>query len=130
MEIVDVLNKMENGKGFFKNNNYHIEKIDEEEIILRADLNEDSMNPYNMAHGGLIFGLGDTVMGMTVAKDGRRAITVNANISYLHPGEGKYLLAEAKIIKKGKTICVVSANIYNDQKKLISTMESTYYYID
>ena len=130
MNVEDILNKMENEDGFFKHNNYHIVEANDKNITLRADLDKNSMNPYGMAHGGLIFGLGDTTMGMLAASSGRRALTLNANISYLAPGEGKYLLANGEIIKKGKTICVVRVNIYNDQKKLISTMESTYYFID
>ena len=105
-------------------------KANENEVIIRADITENSMNPYGMAHGGFIFGLGDTLMGMLAATVNKKALTLNANISYLAPGTGKYLIAKGEIVKKGKTISLVRANIYNDQKKLISTMESTYYYFE
>ena len=130
MNVNEILNKMEKEEGFFKNNDYHVVEATEENIILRADLSQKSMNPYDMAHGGLIFGLGDTVMGMVAASSGQRALTLSANISYLLPGVGKYLIAKGSFIRKGKTTCVVSANIYNDKEKLIATMTSTYYYID
>lgn len=126
----DVFKNMEEKDGFFKHNNYHVVEANENEVIIRANLTENSMNPYGMAHGGFIFGLGDTVMGMLAATIDKKALTLNANISYLAPGTGKYLIAKGEIVKKGKTISLLRANIYNDQKKLISTMESTYYYFD
>ena len=130
MNVQDVLNKMENEDGFFHHNNYHIVDANENNITLRADLDSNSMNPYDMAHGGLIFGLGDTVMGMIAALSGKRAITLNANISYLLPGTGKYLIAKGEIVRSGRTTCVARANIYNDEEKLIAILSSTYYYID
>lgn len=130
MKVQDVLNKMENEDGFFHHNNYHIVDANENNITLRADLDSNSMNPYDMAHGGLIFGLGDTVMGMLAATSGKRAITLNANISYLLPGTGKYLIAKGEIVRSGRTTCVARANIYNDEEKLIAILSSTYYYID
>lgn len=126
----DVFKNMEEKDGFFKHNNYHVIEANENEVIIRADITENSMNPYGMAHGGFIFGLGDTLMGMLAATVNKKALTLNANISYLAPGTGKYLIAKGEIVKKGKTISLVRANIYNDQKKLISTMESTYYYFE
>ncbi len=130
MKVEDILNKMENEDGFFKHNNYHVVEANEKNIVLRADLNDNSMNPYGMAHGGLIFGLGDTVMGMVAASKGRRAVTLNGNVSYLLPGSGKYLIAKGELVRSGKTTCVVNAKIYNDQEKLIAILSSTYYYID
>ena len=126
----DVFKNMEEKDGFFKHNNYHVIEANENEVIIRADITENSMNPYGMAHGGFIFGLGDTVMGMLAATIDKKALTLNANISYLAPGTGEYLIAKGEIVKKGKTISLLRANIYNDQKKLISTMESTYYYFE
>ena len=126
----DAFKDLEEKAGLFKHNNYHVIEAIENEVIIRADITENSMNPYGMAHGGFIFGLGDTLMGMLAATVNKKALTLNANISYLAPGTGKYLIAKGEIVKKGKTISLVRANIYNDQKKLISTMESTYYYFE
>lgn len=130
MQVEEILNKMENEDGFFHHNNCHVVSVDNNDITLKVDLSDNSMNPYGSAHGGLIFGLGDTVMGMIAASTGRRAVTLNANISYLLPGTGEYLIAKGEMVREGKTTCVVRANIYNDQEKLIAILSSTYYYID
>ena len=130
MNIQEVLNKMETEEGFFHHNNYHIVETNDDSIVIKVDLDSNSMNPYGMVHGGLIFGLGDTVMGMIAAKDGKRAVTSNANISFLLPGNGKYLIAKGELIRSGKTTCTTRANIYDENEKLIAILSATYYYID
>lgn len=131
MDRVDLLNQLENDNGFYKHNNYKlVDYKDEEFVELKADLNENSMNPYGFAHGGLIFGLGDTAMGMLAATTGRPAVTLSANISYLRPIKGKYFTAKASILKKGKTTTYLRADIYNDENKLAAVMDSNYFYVE
>ena len=130
MDIKKKLAELEKKEGFFKHNNYHIDKITDNNIILKADINANSMNPYGGVHGGFIFGLSDTVMGILAAHNGRIAVTVDTNISYIKPGNGKYITAKAEIIREGENICFLKSNIYNDKKDLVAIMEATYYYID
>ena len=122
------IRKLENG--FFKHNHYHVEKIKEKEIVLKADITDTSNNPYGFTHGGFIFGLGDTLMGILAYRSGKKAVTLDANISYLKPGTGKYLIAKGQIIKEGSNICFTKSDIYNDQKELVATLTGTYYYIE
>lgn len=129
MDYQQLLSDMENKNGFFKNNNFHVVEATKENCIVRADLTENSMNPYGIAHGGLIFGLGDVVMGMLARVANTKAVTLNANINYLKPGTGKYLIAKAKLIKVGKNTCVLSADIFNDKDELVATMNSNYFYL-
>lgn len=126
MEARKIIDKMEKEAGYFKHNNYHIVKTTEESIELKADLTENSMNPYNMVHGGLIYGLGDTAMGMAVKE---KSFTLTSNISYIKPGTGKYIIARAEKIKKGNNICFTKAIIYNEKEEIIATMNASYYLI-
>ena len=130
MNINLALKKLEQEEGFFSHNNYHIVSITKDDITIRADITQSALNPYGHAHGGFIFGLSDTLMGMLASHTGRQAVTLESNISYLQPGTGKYLIAKGKIIKEGKNICFLQSEIYNDQKKLIATSTATYYYIN
>ncbi len=131
MDQIDLLNQLENDNGFYKHNNYKlVDYKDEEFVELKAELNENSMNPYGFAHGGLIFGLGDTAMGMLARTTGRPAVTLSANISYLRPITGKYMTAKASILKKGKNTTYLRADIYNDDNKLAAVMDSNYFYVE
>ena len=55
MDKNELLNQLENNNGFYKHNNYKlVDYKDEEYVELKAELNDNSMNPYGFAHGGLI----------------------------------------------------------------------------
>lgn len=124
-----ILEKMETEEGFFNHNNYHVVENSEDSVIIEAALTEEAMNPYGIAHGGFIFGLGDVAMGVLAIKKGKRAVTLDANIKYLKPGRGKKLFAQGKIVKDGDNIIFLEANIYNDEKILVAKMTGTYYYL-
>lgn len=117
-------------EGFLKYNNITIVKAEKDEAICVAKITDNSLNPYKIVHGGLIFTLGDTVMGVHARSLSKRAVTLNASIDFLRPGRSGNLTAKSKIIKNGKTICVLIADIYDDENTLIATMRSSYYYID
>ena len=82
-ELDRFLTDIEEKPGFFKHNNFEFVEIKENSAILKAELTENSMNPYNIAHGGLIFGLGDMAMGTALGTTGRKGVTLNATINYL-----------------------------------------------
>ncbi len=126
MKSKEIIASLENSPGYFRHNNCHTIKVANECVEMRADLTETSLNPYGIVHGGLIFSLGDTAMGMAV---GKKALTLSANISYLKPGTGKYIIAKAEKIKMGKNICFMKAMIYNDKEELIAIMDSSYYIV-
>ena len=130
MNYKELIEQLETKESFSKHNNYHIEKWNKKETIIRADLTPTALNPYGNAHGGFIFGLGDMVMGLMAASIGKMPVTVDANINYLKPGVGEYLIASAKLIKAGKKIAFLSTDIYNDKKELVATMTGNYFYLD
>ena len=117
-------------KGFYYYNNFILEECDNNKVVLKAPIKENSTNNYNIAHGGFIFGLGDHAMGTLAFLQGGKAVTLNANINFISPGIGEYLIAKAELIKKGKKTCFLKALIYNNLNTLIATMDSTYYYLE
>lgn len=131
MDKEELIEQLENNPGFYKHNNYKLVNYKKEEFVeLKAEINENSLNPYGFAHGGVIFGLGDTAMGILARTTGRKAVTLNANISYLRPIKGKYFIAKAILIKSGKNTACLRADIYNDENKISAIMDSNYYYFD
>ena len=97
---------------------------------LEVQLTEDALNPYGNAHGGLIFGLGDTAMGIVASSTGKLAVTMSSSINYLRPSKGKRLVAEAEIVKDGKNTCYLKCSFYDDDKNLTAVMDASYYYLD
>lgn len=127
----ELLDQMEEKPGFFKNNQYHVkEVIKKEKVVLEADITENALNPYGFAHGGFIFGLGDTAMGIAARSTGRNAVTLSSSITYLRPSTGKKLKAIAELVKDGKKTCYLKCNFYNEEEKLTASMDASYYYVD
>ena len=123
------IKKYDEIKGFIANNNYKLVSVENGNSVLSADITETSLNPYGFPHGGFIFGLADTAAGVAARSNGRNAMTVSADIDYLHAAKGTKLTAEAICIKDGKTISVYEVSI-SDEKRLIAKASFTYFYID
>lgn len=117
-------------EGFISHNNYKLKSLTEDKVELTVELTKKGFNPYNIAHGGLIFGLADTAIGILVSYNKLPAITLSSNINFIRPGIGKYLKATAEMIKRGKKICFCKATVYNDKEEIIAVVEANYYVED
>jgi acyl-CoA thioesterase len=116
--------------GFIKHNNYKVEEVTNEHCKMSVELTEDAINPNGTAHGGLMFGLADTTMGLLVRTTGRNVTTINAQIDYLKPENGSKIICIAEPLKVGKSTAVYRANIYNEEEILISTVTGTFFFLD
>ncbi len=124
--IIANFNKL---NGFSKYNGINLESIDDNKVVLTCTLTENSLNPSNIAHGGLIFGLGDNACGVLAYLSGNQAVTINADINYLKPCKGKNMKCIATPIKVGKNVGTYKAEIYNEDEELASIMTCTYFFI-
>lgn len=127
---IDEINKLfVEQKGFISNNNIRVEEVKENYAKLSSTIEEKSLNPYGIVHGGLLFGLADTAMGIAAKTTGKSAVTINSQIDYLKPGKGSKLIAIAEALKVGKTISVYKCNVYDENNELISSVTGTFYFI-
>lgn len=124
------MNILNEQNGFLKHNDIIIEEVSDKTSTVKMDITKNSLNPYGIVHGGLIFSMGDTAMGVTVRCTGRDAVTLDASINYIKPGKGKYLMAKAEVVKIGKTTSLLKANIFNDNGEIIAIMCATYFFIN
>ena len=113
--------------GFMTYNGLYIVDAKENYVKIGVDITEKSLNPYGIVHGGLIYTLADSAMGIALATSGRTGVTLNCNIEYLAPGTGKKLFADTEIVKDGKTIVVIRVNVVNEENTLIATATGTYF---
>ena len=51
---------------FIKYNNMEI--INDGDIFVKVEIKDECLNPFHIVHGGLIFALGDTAMGVKIKK--------------------------------------------------------------
>lgn len=118
---------IKNDKGFIKDNNYKLISLDEDSCVFEASISNSSLNPYDIAHGGFIFGLADTCGGCLASTIGKASVTTNANVVYLHKGSGNKLIAVAKFLKKGKSLSNIEVEIKNDKDEIVSKVILEYF---
>lgn len=110
--------------------NYHngivIDEVTSEKVVAHVDAKKESLNNWEIIHGGLIFGLADISIGVLCFANGNKSVTVDSNINYLRPLK-KYAKAVATIIKKGKTISLYKADIFNEKEELCATVTMNFY---
>jgi acyl-CoA thioesterase len=99
------------------------------EATLQLKMREELRQPHGLLHGGATASLIDTATAfanVTVLKENEKAATVDLSIHYLRPVLEGTIICTAKVIKAGKRLSTISAEVVNEDGKLIATALSTY----
>lgn len=95
------------------------------EIAMRDDLRQ----PSGVLHGGVTATLIDTAMAFAVRThldDTEPTATIDLTVHYLRPLVDGRAVCTARVVRPGKRIFTVSADVHDDTGKLIATGLSTY----
>ena len=95
---------------------------------MEIDIDERLYNPMGTLHGGVYCDLADAAMGIsfftTLAND-EIFTTVDLNITYLKAVKTGKLIAESKIIRRGKRLGYMECHITNEEGELVAKASST-----
>ncbi len=100
-----------------------------DEATIELEMRDQLRQPHGLLHGGVTATLIDTAMAfavITVLTREEKASTVDLNVHYLRPHLDGKISCTAKVVKAGKRLLTVSAEVINEQGKLIATALSTY----
>ena len=114
---------------FIKLLGLEIEKIEHGACFSRLRIRDTLLNKHSAVHGGVIYSMADISMGVAVystLKSGEETSTVEIKINYLKPAKTSLLTCEAKILKKGKNIAVMEADIRSGENSLIAKSLGTF----
>src|SRR5688572_20715464 len=92
-------------------------------------IREKLMQGQGRVHGGAIASLIDSATAfaiLSLLKPDERVTTVDLTISYLRPVTAGRVRAVAKVVRSGRRLFVVSAEVFTDDGNLASTALSTY----
>lgn len=93
---------------FMEYNGIEICSVSTEHSVLKATITENSLNPYGMLHGGLLYTMMDCVAGITARADGRDHVTQNSYVNYLRNAKDlKVIYAEGTVVRRGNVVTVV-----------------------
>lgn len=85
-------------------------------------------NLYDVAHGGALASLADTIMGVACATTGKKVVTLEMNINFIKSAVPQLALRGAgKIIHNGKSTMVAEGKIVDGHDNLIATARGTFF---
>lgn len=104
-------------------------EIETPKAIVKLDMRDELRQPHGLMHGGATASLIDTATAfalISVLGGEKQFATVDLNVHYLRPHRDGTLTCTAEVIKPGKRLSTISADVVNEDGKLIATALSTY----
>lgn len=105
----------------------------EGEAVIELEMRNDLRQPSGVLHGGVTATIIDTAMAFamrTYLPKDANAATIDLTVHYLRPHLSGPISCSAKVVRAGKRIFTISANVFGNEGKLIATGLSTYTRID
>ena len=106
-----------------------VDSVEPGHAVLSMRLRDDLMRNSGIAHGGAIATLIDSAMAIAIMaqlKENERTVTVDLTIHYLRPISEGTARASARVVRFGRRVITVSAELFDDNGKLSATAVSTY----
>ncbi|WP_027259875.1 PaaI family thioesterase [Leisingera aquimarina] len=109
----------------------NIESVSDGEVVITAPILPGSRQQHDAAHAALSFAIGDTAAGyaaLTKMPEDSEVMTAEMKINLLAPGAGDSLRATGKVIKPGRRLVIVTAEVHalqGSQEKLIAILQGT-----
>ena len=106
-----------------------IESSEPGHAVLSMRIRHELKQNHGVAHGGSIAAVIDSAMAiaiMPMLAENERTTTVDLTIHYLRPLTEGTARASARVVRAGRRVITVSAELFDDQQKLAATAISTY----
>lgn len=97
--------------------------------VLRMRVRERHKQVHGVVHGGVLAALADTAGGLATymaVPRGTRIATVEMKINYLEPVEKGILIADARVIRRGKNLAIVDCDVREDGGELVAKALMTF----
>lgn len=107
---------------------FRLTRIEPGIAVVELDAEKRHANPMGTLHGGILCDIADAAMGMAHASlldEGESFTTLELKINYLKPVWNAALTATGKMLKQGKTVCLVECEIMDRDGNLVAKASST-----
>lgn len=101
------------------------------QVTVTAPITDQVSQQHGATHAGLTFALGDTAAGyaaLTLIEGDRDVMTAEMKINLLRPGTGDRLIAEGRVLKPGRRLIVVQADVFSEsghQRTHVAVLQGT-----
>lgn len=92
-----------------------LKSVEAGKVAITCQIQDFAKQQQGLAHAGLTFALGDTAAGyaaLSLLGEDMEVVTAEMKINLLAPGRGTSLRAEGRVIKPGKRLIVVAADVF------------------
>ena len=106
-----------------------VESVEPGHAVLTMNVRDEHMRNDAIAHGGVVATLIDSAMAiaiMALLEENERTVTVDLTIHYLRPVTEGVAKASARVVRAGRKVVTVSAELFDRDEKLAATAISTY----
>ena len=96
--------------------------------VVELEAGDRHANPMGTMHGGVLCDISDAAMGMAYAsklKEGESFTTLELKINFVKPVWRAKLRAEGRVVNGGKTVGLVTCNVFDEKDRLVAHASST-----
>ena len=114
---------------FLKHLGIEVESVGAGSATLLLPVRPELMRKDGIIHGGAVASVIDSAFAFAIIpilSEGERTVTVDLTIHYLRPLSGGMAKASAQVVRAGRRVITVSAELFDEKEKLAATALSTY----
>jgi len=107
---------------------FRLSEIEEGRATVEMQAGPQHANPLGTMHGGVLCDIADAAMGLAWASglaEGETFTTVELKINFLKPVWTGNLRAEARVVKRGRTLGLVDCDVLDEKGSLVARSSST-----
>ena len=112
---------------------FRLESWSPDGAAVSVDVGPHLANPTGVLHGGVLMGLADSAMGLTVTGllgAGEAGTNTDLQMRFLRPTTGGKLTATARVLRRGKRTLVLEADVVDAAGKLVAKASSGFMVLD
>lgn len=112
---------------------FRVGRIDKGQAVVSLPCSTSLHNVFGYTHGGAIFSIADTAIGLAHLSsigEEHTTTTVESNIRYLRPSLAGVLRASAQVVKQGRTLSFYECDITDEDGRMIARASATMMTLD
>ena len=129
-DVLEALRQRRESNAFAVYNHMEIESAERDRVVYRLDIVPESKNPSGFVHGGAFCAMADNAAGAAAHTDGRHYVTQTSTMHYLRNRKEGTIRAVGQVIHRGRTTCIVKAEITDEAGTLLAMGEFSFFCVD
>jgi uncharacterized protein (TIGR00369 family) len=121
--------EMRDAVPFLQHLGVQVESVGPGTATLLLPIREEIMRNDGIVHGGAVASVIDSAFAFAIIPllaDNERTVTIDLTIHYLRPLSGGVSKTVARVVRAGRRVITVSAELFDENGKLAATALSTY----